>query len=375
MKILHLCSYYIGAKVYKNLFEALASREEISRQNVFVPIRDMAQVGSNKSEKSGIELCYIRCLSWTTRVSFLIKVLTLRCVFKRYQFRSKALELCDVVHAHTLYSDGYLAYLINRVYGIPYVITVRTTDVSLFEKYLPHWRLLTKEVIRNAKCLIFLSHAHRKKIEETYKGSLPKITFIPNGIDQYWIRHALLRKKSSGRSGKSAIYIGEITLNKNIESAIQAFFAGQPVGEGRFTVLGGTYQAYRRVYADLPCELLSRTIFLERTENKDLIRECLRDSDVLIMPSRMETFGLVYLEAVSQCTPVVYSKGQGIDGLYPEGYIGYSCDPDDPMSVAAAVQQAIEAFPRGIDFTARAINPVIDFSWAGTASKLLDEVY
>lgn len=375
MKILHLCSYYVGAKVYRNLFEALAARKEVLAQNVFIPIRDIVQVNNNKTEESGIELYYVRCLGWATRVSFLIKVLALRYAFKRYQFRSNALDSCDVVHAHTLYSDGYLAYLINRVYGIPYVITVRTTDVSLFEKYLPHWRVLTKRVIKNARCLIFLSHGHRAQIEKTYKGGLPKIVFVPNGIDEYWVRHALLRKDRRDVSGKSAIYVGDITLNKNIEKSIYAFFATQYAGEARFTVLGGTYQTYRRVYADLPSELLNRTIFIERTEDKGLIREYLRGSDILIMPSKMETFGLVYLEAVSQCTPVVYSKGQGIDGLYPEGYIGYNCDPNDLMSIAAAVQRTIEAFPRGIDFTARMANPVGDFSWADTASKLLDEVY
>lgn len=375
MKILHLCSYYVGAKVYKNLFEALALRKEVLTQSVFVPVRDIVQVGNNKSEKAGVELYYVKCLSWATRLSFLIKVLALRSAFKRYQAQSESFDLCDVVHAHTLYSDGYLAYLINKAYGIPYVITVRTTDVSLFEKYLPHWRVLTTRVIKNARCLIFLSHGHRAQIEKTYKGSLPKVAFIPNGIDAYWIRHALLKKERSDADRKSAIYVGEISLNKNIEKSIYAFFACKHIGEARFTVIGGTYQTYRSVYADLPCELLNRTIFLERTEDKDLIREHLRASDILIMPSKMETFGLVYLEAVSQCTPVVYSRGQGVDGLYPEGYIGYNCDPNQITSIAAAIQRTLEAFPRGMDFTARTANPVVDFSWSDTASKLLEEVY
>lgn len=375
MKILHLCSYYVGSKVYRNLFEELALKDEVLTQNVFVPIRDVAQIGNNKTEKAGIELHYVKCLSWATRCFFLIKLLILRGAFKRYQCQSDVLGLCDVVHAHTLYSDGYLAYVINRVYGTPYVITIRTTDVSVFEKYLPHWRLLTRRVIRNAKCLIFLSNGHRVRIEKTYAGDLPKLIFMPNGVDPYWIGHALLKKDRVRAGTTSAIYVGEISQNKNIEKAIYAFFAGRYTNEARFTIIGGTYQAYKNVYAQLPDELLERVIFLERTEDKDLIRQHLRASDILIMPSVMETFGLVYLEAVSQCTPVVYSMGQGVDGLYPEGYIGFNCDPNEITSITAAIQRTLTAFPHGIDFTARGKNPVVDFSWASTASKLLDEVY
>ena len=45
------------------------------------------------------------------------------------------------------------------------------------------------------------------------------------------------------------------------------------------------------------------------------------------MPSLTETFGLVYIEALSQGLPIIYTKGQGIDGFYKEGYVGFHVDP------------------------------------------------
>ena len=41
------------------------------------------------------------------------------------------------------------------------------------------------------------------------------------------------------------------------------------------------------------------------------------------MPSRTETFGLVYVEAISQGLPVIYSKGEGFDGWFSDGEVGY----------------------------------------------------
>lgn len=48
------------------------------------------------------------------------------------------------------------------------------------------------------------------------------------------------------------------------------------------------------------------------------------------MPSFTESFGLVYAEAMSQGLPVIYSKGQGFDGQFAEGVVGYHVDAHDP---------------------------------------------
>ena len=45
------------------------------------------------------------------------------------------------------------------------------------------------------------------------------------------------------------------------------------------------------------------------------------------MTSLGESFGLTYAEAMSQGVPVIYSKGQGFDGQFKEGVVGYHVDP------------------------------------------------
>jgi glycosyltransferase involved in cell wall biosynthesis len=60
-----------------------------------------------------------------------------------------------------------------------------------------------------------------------------------------------------------------------------------------------------------------------------------------IMPSRRETYGLAYVEALFAGVPLVYSRGRGIDGLLPESLIGYGCDPGSPADVAAGIVHVI----------------------------------
>ena len=51
------------------------------------------------------------------------------------------------------------------------------------------------------------------------------------------------------------------------------------------------------------------------------------------MPSFPETFGLVYVEAMSQGLPIIYTKGQGIDGYFEDGKVGYPVNTKDSNDI------------------------------------------
>ncbi|WGI26622.1 glycosyltransferase family 4 protein [Halomonas alkaliantarctica] len=373
MKILHICSYYVGSLVYKKLFESLDSEERVSKQYVWVPVRKHHHEGKNLSSKKKIKIIYVKSLDRFTRLSFLYKLLRLVLSFHRDQKRADILQGCNVIHAHTLYSDGYLAYWLSRKYQIPYVLSIRTTDVSVFERFLPHWRWMTRRVIANAQCLIFISPAHKITIEAKYANDLPKTLLVTNGLDEYWISNAICSSAPERSKARSGIYIGEINANKNIKRAILAFFKIADDNDATFTVLGGEYSTFSAIYGEIPEVLRSRVDFISRTEDKQCIKELLRQHQVLIMPSFMETFGLTYLEAISQCVPVVFSHGQGIDGLYPEGMVGFSCDPSREESIADAILNVFKHFPEGLIFEGN--NPVEDYSWQSRAQILMKNAY
>ena len=78
------------------------------------------------------------------------------------------------------------------------------------------------------------------------------------------------------------------------------------------------------------------------------------------MPSYYETFGLVYPEAMSQGLPVIYSKNQGFDGQFEEGYIGYRVDPHDPLDIAEKINKIVENYS---ELSQNAIQAYKKFSW------------
>ena len=84
--------------------------------------------------------------------------------------------------------------------------------------------------------------------------------------------------------------------------------------------------------------------YLGRISGTDAMKAFYADCDVLLVPSSAETFGMVYLEAMSQGVPVLYTKGQGFDGQFPEGEIGYAVPCGDVQAQTEALKQVTQGY-------------------------------
>jgi glycosyltransferase involved in cell wall biosynthesis len=81
---------------------------------------------------------------------------------------------------------------------------------------------------------------------------------------------------------------------------------------------------------------------------------------------------MVYIEAMSHGLPVIYTRGQGIDGYFEDGEVGHACTPSDAPQIAdrlAAIHQ------RYGSLSLRAAEVSAGFTWSGVADRFqqLDE--
>src|SRR5690606_2770356 len=69
----------------------------------------------------------------------------------------------SLIHAHTWYSDGAVAYYLSLKYNIPYIISVRNTDINLFQKKIIYLNYFGKKIVDKSKKVILISASYKEK--------------------------------------------------------------------------------------------------------------------------------------------------------------------------------------------------------------------
>lgn len=366
MRVLHLCSDYSGTHLYKSSFLSLAPH--CSFQTVYVPVRNTELIGKYPvKDNSKINIIYSLVLKKWHRLLFKKKI---KEVYADLESKID-FSATDLVHAHFLFSDGALAKEIKRKHRVRYIVTVRNTDINIFFKYLFHLRSSGLSVLKHADAIIVLNPKYKTALlsfvplrqkEEVSN----KIRIIPNGLENFWIENSF-RRPSGFKKGKiKVLYVGEFSNNKNIENSILAIERLRRNGMDIEFILVGNYGDNCRRIHYLQMQRASYIKIVNRISDKNILLNWYRNADIFLMPSFFETFGLVYLEAMSQGCPVIYSKNQGIDGYFEDGYVGYSVDPISITSICDAIQMTINDYSRLSDNSLASIN---QFSWEKVAAE------
>lgn len=363
MRVLHINCNYISSALHCQLIDELNNQGV--HNVVFAPISSATIRRVTPSKNDVVAECFRK---WD-RICFDYKQ------SKIGKALDKALgeERFDLIHAYTLFTDGNTAMKRSLKTGEPYVVTVRNTDINAFLRWRPYLRPRAIKIMQNAKAVFFLSEAYRKTmfdkyVPERYRAELLAKSYImPNGLAGFWssnLRNDVEQPHLAAEKPLKLLYAGRIDRNKNIPTTQKAMAILRERGiNSTLTVVGEAEdkQEYARIASDAFTDCLPAT-------NEEGLLPIYRNHDIFVMPSFTETFGLVYLEAMSQGLPVVYTTGQGFDGQLPEGTVGYHVDPHSPQSVADAIQQIVARYAE----IASAVPQLTrQFTWQGIAAKYI----
>lgn len=355
MKILHICPDF----PYTKLYNLLITQLEADQQNtVYVTTPE-------KNIKTDYPTYYLgRDFGVVDRVLFFRK----QTIIQKDIERKHLCDEADMIHAHNLFSAGFTARILSKKNKIPYIVAVRNTDVNVFFKYMIHLRSLGVKIMRDAAAVIFISPAYKEHVLSTYvpdqllKDISEKSYVIPNGIDEFFLKKQPDSPKELLDSKRiRLIYVGEININKNLTTTIKACELLKKRGYNTsFTVVGPILESQ--------CESIKHNHMVTYIPKspKEIVLELLRESDIFVMPSFKETFGLVYIEALSQGLPIVYSRGQGVDGYFDEGDVGYHVEATNPKEIADCVENIIADYS---SISKRCIEASRPFSWKEISTK------
>lgn len=224
----------------------------------------------------------------------------------------------DLVHAHYLLPDGYIAYKIYKNYGIPYVLTFRNQDkqyLELISLKNPDYNK-AKKIITSAKCVLTPNLGYKSFVEDRFNV---KCQLVPHGIHSSLIENKVYEKLNDG---VIITTVGEAILSKNIEWVIQAFLGYNGTQNIKLDIIGDgpILTKLKNIAGDE-----KRITFLGRIPHKEVI-EKMQKSDIFALPSCKETFGMVYLEAASTYNAIIAFKGEGVWGIFKENEEALFCD-------------------------------------------------
>lgn len=274
----------------------------------------------------------------------------------------------DFVHAATLFSEGVIAYELFKKHGIPYSVAVRGTDIDLYLSKMPHLWKLGNEILRNASKIIFITPIIKRRFfsKRAISKIAPKIenkcVVIANGIEDYWLNNR--RNKPYVSVPSEILYIGRFDKNKNVEALVKAILElKESYPQIKLNMVGGGDSEHdlMMVYCKNHPGVIN---YLGKIYDKNLLSAVIRNNHIFAMVSHSETFGLVFLEALSQGLPILYTEGQGIDSSVPD-YVGEKAKSKDQSDITDKLRRLIENYPNyqplGSD--------LLDFSWDRIASK------
>lgn len=337
MKVLHVNSYYNGSVFYKNLYEY--QKKSGIDINVFVPVpSSYVDPEFDYGEYTRISKNHYKF----DRLVFHLKHHKIyKDIVKKYDIGTYS-----VIHAHSLFSNGYVAMRLKKQFGIPYIVAVRNTDVNTFFKKMIHLRKMGLEILKNSEHIVFLSRSYRDEVIQKYAPeNLKEIIFnkssiIPNGIDDFWLENRGNIRELPNENDLKLLYVGVINKNKNIITTVKTIEVLQSKGiNAKLTIVG-------RIEDPAIYNQIKNFDFVKYIEPKpkEELLDIYRQNDIFVMPSIHETFGLVYAEAMSQGLPVIYTRGQGFDGQFNEGEVGYSVEASDSKEIAEKILEIVDNY-------------------------------
>jgi L-malate glycosyltransferase len=335
MHILHICTDFAYTEVYPNLVRALNKRG--LTQSIYMPIRNPDHAGWRQEDLPNTNYFYDYVLRPIMKLVYPYKInATYKSIIEKIDFSQ-----IDINHCHFQYTDGGLALRLKKEKGVPYIVTIRNTDVNLYHKYFHYLRPKGIEILKEAEAVIFISpsykvNAFKNIFPKKYHQALESKSFVqPNGISDFWHENIdnTIKNKTIATKLKSGVPIkflsvGLIDKNKNHLFAVKLIKKLAETIPCELTIIGTPDDAFEA----LQKEMVQNPTLIKHVpyiEEKEKLLPYYRASDIFIMPSQLETFGLVYVEALSQGLPVLYTKTQGFDGNYPEGTVGYGLDIRD----------------------------------------------
>jgi glycosyltransferase involved in cell wall biosynthesis len=238
----------------------------------------------------------------------------------------------DVVHTHLVHADLY-GGLAAKLRGAKLVSTKHNDDPFRRGSF----RHVERRLLRLADRVVAITDALRTFTIERVGADPGKVETIHYGLDALPAAWGANPPDAVPASARVLVSTARLTVQKGVDQAIRAL-ASLP-DDTVLVVLGEGPERPALEALAQELGLASRVFLLGRVPD---VAAWLRRASTYVHPARWEGFGLGVLEAMHAGLPVVATRASSLPELVADGETGYLVPVDDPASLAAAIERALE---------------------------------
>jgi glycogen(starch) synthase len=288
----------------------------------------------------------------------------------RYEF--------DVVHGHDWLVAVAGDHLANR-FRCPLVVTIHATEYGRHQGWVDkhpqsHIHGVEKWMANRADRVVTCSAYMREHVSDIYGLDEGRVEVIPNGIDPTDLVPVddldALRARFAQPHEKLVLLVGRLVYEKGFQIALEALpQLIERVGDVRFLVAGsGTAEQELRDQAT-QLGLDEHGTFLGWIGD-DVLHSLYRISDLTVVPSIYEPFGLVALEAMASGCPCLVADTGGLREVVPsDESVGLRFHSRDPASLGSMAERLLTDYALRDRLVAEAQEHVLTFDWADVARQ------
>ncbi len=218
----------------------------------------------------------------------------------------------SIIHAHYLIPQGLLGLILKKLKKKPLVVTLHGSDLSFFS--MPVLSHISKAILRNADYVLLVG----SWMKDYVNGKCLRYRVVFNAVEPREIK----RKKKN-----AVVYVGALIKKKNVHKLIECFKIVENKINAELLIVGNG--SYRKNLEKISKKLrIKNIVFTGYVEDP---YEYIAESKVLVLPSKKEGFGIVFLEAMlCNTVPIAMDRSDAV----VDGYNGILAKNTDELGDA-----------------------------------------
>ncbi|MEK6493297.1 N-acetyl-alpha-D-glucosaminyl L-malate synthase BshA [Myroides odoratimimus] len=244
----------------------------------------------------------------------------------------------DVLHVHYAIPHAYAGYMAKQMLkeqgiNLPMITTLHGTDITLVGNH-PNYKTAVSFSINNSDYVTSVSQSLKESTHCLF-GTEKEIHVIPNFIEVKELDCEDTPCKRSAMADKDEVIVTHISnfrKVKRIEDVVSIFYGIQKERPAKLMLVGDGPEKERAERQALELGIYDKIIFFG---NSNEIEHILSYSDLFLLPSETESFGLAALEAMAMGVPVISSNTGGLPEVNEHGVSGYLSDVGDVEDMVA----------------------------------------